>query len=241
VWAGWIPGHTDSDYPVLKMGGIAEAGYVSVYNVMRHDSALASAPPAEVTYLLNEDFEGSGTPTSWTVVSGSPTFDYTTDPINGNKSMRGPSGSNTSAQTAAWTDVDGALIKFRMRLDALSGSSQYVMEFYTAEGTSVHTYVRIGAGGALGMAYGGTTDTSATMELETEYYIWVRYRRNTGGTNGFMSVAFATTDSEPENGTAYEKRENQGGNSTLGKIRIRSDSGSDIIIDDVQVTEWSGP
>ena len=60
------------------MGDVITRGFKSV--IARKNAGSASS------YLIEENFEGTGTPTGWAVLAGTPDFGYTTTVIDGTKS-----------------------------------------------------------------------------------------------------------------------------------------------------------
>lgn len=242
LWAGWIAGHTDNRYPVLRVGGLdGEDGVLEIFNIRTRSLSLVEASTPATTYIIDEDFEDTGAPASWSTIAGTVDYDYDAD-SDGNEWLRMEDGTTCSVQTPSFTAVDGLLLKYITRLENDPGAyGGYVVELKVGSGDAPHAYVTMGSDRRMGAVSGGTSWTSASIGTLTDYYFWVRFKRNTGGNNGIISVAWATTDTEPTSGNQYVERTGLSNANQVGIIRLRGFTQADLIWDDVQVTEWAGP
>jgi hypothetical protein len=149
------------------------------------------------SFLVNEDAEGTGTPSGWTD-SGTIDWDYTTTVITGAQSLHlPPASSNTTKYSLSATGEVWA--RFKIRQDK-TGSVTRIMQF---NGSSTERmYVGI-ATNALRITHGSATATTvSTMAANTTYNVWVRYKKGTGA-DGEGTIAFSTTNTEPTTGNDF--------------------------------------
>jgi hypothetical protein len=138
-----------------------------------------------VTYLINEGFEGTGTPTApvtWDV-GGSPNYDYTTSPILGAQSLTEVSGDDTFVEFGTTPSTVEA--RFAFRFSALPSANAGIFSLYAASPTFNNVaQIGITSTGQL-VAWSGhsvtqLTPSVSTMSPGTNYVIWVRSVKGTG-------------------------------------------------------------
>lgn len=149
-----------------------------------------------VTYIINENFEGTGKPDTWVNGSTAPNWDETTNAIDGQ------SVSFSSTTTSAYYPIsDGpfyvAIVQFRMP-SSLPGGTRTILAF--REGTSTnHCSAAVNSSGILRIVTNGS-DLGVTdvMSVDTNYYIKLIY--NEGGSS---SVEWSTTGVFAGSGSKY--------------------------------------
>lgn len=153
------------------------------------------APP--ISYLFNEDFEGTGTPSGW---SGTGDFDSTVSPLQGLQSLRCTSGQFGIPPTLAIAEV---YLKMTIRFSALPASSANFIIFYDS-GFSVVLSATLQSTGVLNLGSGSISETTvATIAAGTAYDLEVHYKKGSGA-NGQASLAFvAAGGAIPTSGTAF--------------------------------------
>ncbi len=162
-----------------------------------------AAVAAPVAYLINEDFEGTGTPSGW---SGNPQadFDYSADPLAGLQSL---SLDSTVDVALAFYPTGGSInnselwVKFMLKVTNQLGGYEALFRL----GDSAHTEIariQITPSMVLG-AYDPQTGaldvtTVNALSLDTIYDVWVHYKKGSGS-NGVLECSFATDGSARPN------------------------------------------
>jgi hypothetical protein len=180
--------------------------------LLEHRRRMMEAPVAAgggggVTYLIDENFDGSGAPTSW---SGTADFDSASPLIDGTHSLRAESGEYGIFTLA--TEQSELWYKFRYRIESSLNTVEFLIvydngvtkRFSAGVLTTGELWVDAGGGG-------GFSNTSGTMLPDTDYYIWIRTKKGSGA-NAEMAASFNTSDSRPTSGSSYVL--NSGGSST---------------------------
>lgn len=155
---------------------------------------------AGITYLLNEDFEGSGTPSGWSV-GGSTDPDYTGIVLAGSQSLRyGNSASDYANYTSFPSEYAELWGKFMFRRpSSMPASFARLIEFVDISFNSLFKII-LGSGGELVMDSGSIYDaTTDTMSADTTYYIWWHYKKGTGS-NAAAELWFDTANTRPTTG-----------------------------------------
>lgn len=174
IW-GMIP-----SWPLMAIG---PQGFHSV--IARKKVGAGGAP----TWIIEEYFEGTGTPSGWTVVTNSPDFDYATGPIEGAKSMRllddltraakvvVSSGDRWMKCTFNLTNLTGTDVgKFYAR----SSSDVNLIKFETTSGTTATWNLSDSTDS-------DTADAVGQLSSGTAYDLWMHYEPN-----GLCWAAIAT-------------------------------------------------
>jgi len=156
--------------------------------------------PPPVSYLLNEDFEGTGTPSGWFGSGGN--FDSTSSPLQGLQSLRTPNGS--FAKTPDGLNQTELYFKFLVRFSALPASSSGFFQILDASFNPVVTGT-IYSDGKLEVTVSGfpSSKTVNTVSAGVDYAIVLRGKKGTGA-NGIGSISFALSgNSVPTSGNSY--------------------------------------
>ena len=223
-------------------GGTLNVGTLNVGSITV--ATAASAPADTNTYLLNENFEGTGTPSGWTVSSGAKVdFDYATSPapLSGAQSLQVQSTDNYArfdftAQSEVWG-------KFIWRSPSTLGTDKIMAfrdssgaEIFKAQITGVGTYYFQAVCGT------GTADTAAAISTDTTYYVWVYYKSGSGANAGYR-IWFSTTDSKPADGSTSSAGDTNGSRTTNAeRIYLTSANlSNNYLFDDAKVAASAIP
>lgn len=195
------------------------------------------------TYLLEEGFEGANSGydlTGWTE-AGTGTIDQDGDNtglgMGGAQCLHLVTSTSTANTTHAINGVAETVVKFLFRAHE-AGSGTLFLSLRNATPATVLS-VNITSSTKLNVAGGSANVTTANaISLDTTYYIWVHHRSGSGA-NGFISVGFSTTDSEPTSGGNYVSASNDNGTTQAVWLRLGPyvNVTSDIYFDNVQVYE----
>lgn len=170
-----------------------------------HAAVLArkNAGGGGFVYLINQDFEGPGTPAGWsTTGSGSADFDSTASPLQGAQSLRLDGDPDSIAAIVTVSEAE-IFWKFQYRTGTLPATPTdipliYDVSFNEIAKISFHSTGQLIAEG--GGIFEITTDA---MSAGTKYWIWGHYKKGTGA-NAVLECGFsAADDGRPTSGTKY--------------------------------------
>jgi hypothetical protein len=169
-------------------------------------SAVVVPPPS---YLVEENFEGTGTPSGWTPI-GTVDFDYTTTVLQGAQScyLDGTSGwaaillPGISAQSECW-------VYFLLQTAALPLAERRIFRMRDVDGNVELFAVNLLADGTLKILQSGANGvtTVGSITTATKHHIWVYYKKGTGS-DGVASVGFSTTGTRPTSGNNFAQLTN---------------------------------
>ena len=142
----------------------------------------------EATLIYSQDFEGTGTPTGWTIDHGSPNFDYSAVPLVGLQSLRLPAGSFVDYGTLNNPEL---WFKFYLKVETLPSIATPIFTVANSLFNSIHDVIietdgRLSIGDHLGNMNASTVDAISTG---TVYNVWVHFKKGTG-TDQFGEVSF---------------------------------------------------
>jgi hypothetical protein len=161
--------------------------------ILRHQyQPVASITP---TYLVNEGFEGAGTPSGWTTAGGSGcNFDYTTTILEGTQSLAIEGTVDSAAQSPVFTAQTQICLFCMFRFTALPASQINCFGWNSVGATK--TFIGVTTTGAISLNYlgGGSATSVGTMSANTLYYCKYYYRPSASAsliyfsfsTDGFM-------------------------------------------------------
>jgi len=192
---------------ILKAQGFKDPVYLS---------AIGRAPVASgITYLVDENFEGTGAPSGWTVDSGVQVdFDYATAPapLFGAQSLRVNAGDHYArkdytAQTEVW-------VKFNWSSPAVMADEK-IFTLRDSAGAEILRAETVNASGYKFIIKCGTANqtTLGSLTAATTYYIWGYYKVGTGANAGYR-IWFSTTDSRPADGSSSSAGGSDGSRTT---------------------------
>jgi len=184
-----------------------------------------------VSYLLQENFEGSGTPIGWNSLTGSVNYDYSTGALEGSESMlQDASGGSTGITTVAVENSSEMWGHFVFETQRPSGSSATL---------SYLMYVRNSSNGTLMMMYIKNTDKltiydtgdrdqgTITISANTPYYVWWHYKAGSGA-NAVYETWVSTTPTKPGSTDASYSSGASAGD--VDNLRITVNSGTNNIV-----------
>ena len=177
-------------------------------------------PPA---YLVDEDCEGSGTPSGWTN-TGSPDWDEATVVLAGSQSLE-----MASAATAprAHYDTGSAYsevwLRFKFRATNVNTQPSRILSLRVVSGDAEAAWVQFQTDtGRLGLVNGSASAaTVGTMSANTTYNVWVRYKAGTGS-NSQMSVAWSADGTEPTSGNNFASVSNGTATASVNRFAFRN-------------------
>lgn len=185
-------------------------GTVSLNGKVNLGSTPASATPF-VGNLVNENCEGSSTPSGWTD-SPAVTWGFTTSPapLQGVKSVQTSAGGSTIFAFAAQSSADGYCL---LNLAVLPGGVTTIAGFRST-GSAV-CLVRVNATGQVTLFANGSDSTACvtTMSANTTYSVWWHFL--SGGT---CTVAFSTNGIRPLSGNNFTSK--TGAASTVNQYQL---------------------
>jgi hypothetical protein len=192
------------------------------------ETVTASSPP--VTYLVEENCEGTGTPSGWTD-SGTVNWDYTTTALQGTQSRAVPSGGDFSNYTIA----DQSTVEFYCQFQFhVLPNVRGTMAALRTSGDSAVCLFRLGTDGTVSV-YADGSDSTATvgaMSVDTKYHVWMRFV--SGGT---CTIAFSTDGTRPTSGNNFTSK--TGGVANAGLVRLQgiTETGANTIWDRILVLD----
>jgi hypothetical protein len=179
------------------------------------------------SHLVDEDFEGTGTPAGWTLSAGV-SADYSVSPLRGSHSLE--IDVDYDAASTTFPNQNEAWGHFLFRMNALPVSNY---QFFQARNdTTVIAYIGVTSAGALSCGQ-GTQQSSygSSLSVDTIYHIWWHYINN-----GTMEMWIGTTTTRP--GTTDCRLTNGTSTDAVNDIRFRAVN-HDIYIDQVLVDDAS--
>ncbi len=194
--------------------------------------ALTAAGGGSPTYLINQNFEGTGYDNgeTWTE-TGTPNEDFTVAILKGSQSYNAVGANYAQISFTGQTDI---WFHCRTRYQQF-GTSSNIQVTNTAETPLVA--ININVSGAVKIdANGGLSSASAsTASLNTTYYLWLHFV--SGGT---CELFMSTTSTRPTvDGSGEFVLTKTGASDTATKILLYAGSSGDIIVDNVLISASS--
>jgi hypothetical protein len=187
--------------------------------------------PSE-TLLVDEPFEGTGTPSGWSSFGfGAIDYHSTSSPLSGSKSLQIDGTGSSVGIIIPVADAGPALYwKFMLRVDTVPGAS-FPQIFFLADVSDniVLNVLLVSATGTLVVADLSGLVNVATVEPMSAgaNFVWLKYQPATSGANGIVRIWHAPTDSKPADGSDFSAGGNTASGTTLVTYAsIRSNSGA---------------
>ena len=154
------------------------------------------------TYLVRENFEGSGVPNKW-ADGGRPSaanFDYTADPLTGKQSLFLDATTSASDAIVKFGDRSEIWISFKLKFTGI-GLSDFIYLLYLRDKGNVNVIRLFFYGNGTNVKfrlYNGTANGlgSQIVSNGTIYYLWLRVRKG-DGTNGISELYVSTDGKRP--------------------------------------------
>jgi len=162
--------------------------------------------------VVDQDFEGTGTPCNWAGAGGTPNFDNTSSPIAGAQDLKLDATADNAAY-APFTASSEVWIRVEFYMTALPGAADVL--FYIADaGFGQLPGVQLLANGTLKVFDSGGTSTATmdAMSATTHYWLFLHFKKGSGA-NAAYDVEFSTTSSRTGSGNKFTSKTD--GNMTL--------------------------
>lgn len=183
------------------------------------------------SYLVDENFEGAGTPSGWSITGFSPT--YSTAPITGLQSLHKPQDWATYTAEKTFTAQDEVWVYLTAKFGGtyntfyvLNGGATSLASIYVDDGT----YMYFNFEGAVGGNW------VAGWSQNTVYHFWIRYVKGTGS-NGIVEFYRSTNATKPSSPTftaTYCTSTVQ-----ADRVSFSVSNGMEVWVDDVKVSASS--
>lgn len=189
------------------------------------------------SWIVNEDCEGTGTPSGWTVTSGTPNWDYSAAPLADAQSLYLSSAAAANRNRVDFTDQTEAWIYFLLRFTNGSGPAAGSVNMGgTSEngGVLAQNFV---LGSNLRFTFAVASPATAII-VNTTYHVWLHYKQGSGA-NAVADIGFSTTGVRPTSGGTFAQVTNGGGTNLCGRLFIGPTTtalGVDMILDNIRVS-----
>src|SRR4051812_883035 len=145
---------------------------------MRINYIAAMGGLQQRTWIINEDCEGTGTPSGWTTVSGSPNWDYTAVPLESAQSLYLSTTAAAVRVRVDFTDQTEAWVYYLIRFTNGAGGVTVNIGGLSANGSaSITQNLSLANNGRL--IFGSITPTAA-LSVDTTYHVWLHVKQGTG-------------------------------------------------------------
>lgn len=183
---------TISDNQTIEVRG-NKAGYVS--SAVQSFAYTVAGP----SYLIEEDFEGTGTPSGWTIVGYDP--DYTTGAMQGSESLRGSSAGGTYTASKTFTAADEVWMYFIWKQ---TETGRYIGTLRTTANNGI-ALMQVEASGSYYTFHSGGVSVNTSGSLNwtsgTTVHVWIRAKKGTGS-NAEVDWYISSTSTRPGSPTA---------------------------------------
>lgn len=198
-------------------------------------------PPTSsgVTYLVEENCEGTGTPAGWTD-SGTVNWDDTTAPVlQGSQQLSLDGTSLTSYSRTDFANQTELWVYFLVRWSALSSSTgKRIVLIRPNGGGSDQCTLDLNGGPGIIRVFNGTVSQEAvtTVSTATKYHFWVHWKND-----GVASVGFSTTGTRPTTGNNFASVTGGDGTGNGGRLFVMEEGGNAAVFDRILVLQGSTP
>lgn len=220
------------------------------------DTVIVVGQPAGVSYLVNQNFEGTGYDNSetWTATNSVVDPDYATSPapLGGSQSLRIQSANTARPNTRVeFTANANVYVRFRINWTTFTGGNGTLMTIRTSADAILASFgVVNGTCVARAAPAGGTTQNASTgPTIATTYYGWLEYEKGTGS-DAVCRAGYSTTSARPSwpspNGASGLLGVSNNGTATSNAERLTignpaANVNYDVIIDEVMVQSTPFP
>lgn len=218
---------------VKAFGAVAEANIKAVGAVDNTGSAA--------TYLINQNFEGTGydNSESWTENAGTPDEDYATSPapLVGSQSCQlNDGGVDETITSPTFTALAEAWFYFVMTPDTLGASMSTYAQFRDASTSFVSAQYDAEGNWRISMSGGNSSATVDGMTADTVYEVLVHYVAGSGA-NAVGSVEFVPLGGGTFDGAGNNFTQFTSGTATAStdRVRLTSTDAASMIVDRVLV------
>lgn len=179
------------------------------------------------SYLLQENFEGTGYELSWTETS-TPDEDYTTTVLAGSQSWFADA--TTKYAHANFTAQDDCWAYALYRFNGTPGANSIVFSLRNSSDAELCSFRHRSANTP--QAGPGSPTAGSALSSGTTYHVWLHYIKGTGA-NATTELYISTTGTRPGSPTSVAT--NSTGTTQASRIRISGHSGG-AIFDKIRVS-----
>lgn len=191
--------------------------------------AFRAVPPVGPTFLVNEDFDGSGVAAGWFNSGGN--WDYT-PPLTGGGTESGHWTSGEYSVLVSGGPLNHTELYGKLSIKIVVFPSSFTTLFsMTDSGWAQSPAAAMHSDGRIEINAIYTTDS---MVVGTQYNIYWHYKAGTGA-NGIVSCAFTTGSTRPTSGTNYVEYNIAGFTLAMAQYFINPGNGAEYIVDNVQI------
>lgn len=200
---------------------------------------LSGSPPeaSPATYLVEENFEGTGAPAGWTTTGTAQAInwdDTTPTPLQGSQSayLFADTSADTTMVTPTFADTTDMHFYLQIYITTLPSTGRNLIQARNA--TTLHENFLINSAGSLLITGGSATVNS--LSTGQWYHVWGGYNASTGASY----FTFSSDGTKPSSGDSYTTA-SQTGTADINNVRIQSDfnttAGPEINVDRVLVDD----
>lgn len=202
--------------------------------------------PAASALLIDENFEGAGTPSPWTVGAGSPNFDNTASPLSGSQDLMMTDGTFDYAK-ATFTGSTEVWCQFEFKL---SSAPLGVTQLFFLLDVGLTKYVNLVIDGNSQLIISDSTSgtlgiTTDALSAATKYWVFYHAAKGTGA-NGVADIEFSTTSTRTGSGNKFASCSNHNLDANMAALYVYLDGagwtgGSTFQVDNMKVSNTGWP
>jgi len=191
--------------------------------------ALSITPPAP-SYLLTENFEGTGYQNSYWVETGDPDEDYAAAPLEGSQSLRFVSSASIMVTSYTNLPATGEIWAYFLFRPTSWSSFQSMCSFRNSANTSVaEARLTTGSFNVRSDAGSGVNGSAGLVVSNTTYHGWLYYKKSPDGViPAIASFAWSTNGIKPAVGSSTYIEHTNSVTSTTDATRFRFGSSSSV-------------
>jgi hypothetical protein len=199
-------------------------------------TAVALKPPSAPSYLLEENFEGTGTPTGFSVTSGTIDFDATppSSSPNGGECIKITQRNNVVEYSISTSSA--LYLYFQFYVDSTGFAATEIVKFETGVNSRAAALsLNADATDNLELRSGYNSEDAPANDYsaDTWYHCWIYYNPATGEQN----LEFNTTGTRSGSGDGYVSRTISTTSNSINKLRIEGRRNANTYIDRVLISE----
>jgi hypothetical protein len=197
-------------------------------------SFVSQSASTAVSYLLQENCEGTGTPSGWTDSAGSPNWDNTTNVIAGSQSLALAFGDRSDSPT--WANTSPAYFFFALKLGPVPANNTTIYSIRNNPATTNPVQFEYRTTGEIRMLSNDGSQAATLTNVApvaTILYVWGDYTKGSGA-NGVVHGYITTTQTKPP--TPQATISNSGSTVDTGVLRVTGPEGTFAIMDTFRVS-----
>lgn len=225
---------------ILSRRGFIKTGLIFVPSYLTAGAVISPGPIMRTintgnAYLIEENFEGTGTPSGWTTGgTGTIDFDYATSPLEGSQSLQLVNASGADLRAVkTFTSSSGTIWMYWIMRNAPNNRNLV----YLRDATDSTTLARVGSSGlAWQLTHGSVTDVAeGTFATASTYHCWLEYTESSGANDGVLNLYTSSNATRPGSPTA--SMVNGNGTAQAGAIRLAISNNGTMEYDKARVSE----